>query len=51
MLRDRAVGRIAMVDEQSNTVFDEYVKPDVPVYSCLTALTGAIIVILYTLYT
>lgn len=29
-----------MVDDQAEVVFDEYVLPDVPIVSCLTALTG-----------
>ncbi|ETW04942.1 hypothetical protein H310_04035 [Aphanomyces invadans] len=37
---DRDVARIAVVDENESTVFDAYVKPDKPVVSYLTQLTG-----------
>jgi RNA exonuclease 4 len=37
---DRAVGSVAAVDEDEKTVFFEYVRPAVPVRSCLTPLTG-----------
>lgn len=38
--RERALGSVAAVDENEQTIFFEYVKPDVPVRSCLTQLTG-----------
>lgn len=37
---DRAVGSIAVVDMHENVVLNVVVKPNVPVVSCLTALTG-----------
>ncbi|RHZ40136.1 hypothetical protein DYB26_005835 [Aphanomyces astaci] len=37
---DRDVARIAVVDENEVTVFDSYVKPDKPIVSYLTQLTG-----------
>lgn len=37
---DRAVGSIAVVDMHENVVLNIIVKPDVPVVSCLTQLTG-----------
>lgn len=38
--KDRAVGLIAAVDPNENTIFFEYVKPDQPVASPMTLLTG-----------
>lgn len=37
---DRVVAQIAVVDDDLNTVLDIYVKPEVPVVSYLTDLTG-----------
>ncbi|RHY48721.1 hypothetical protein DYB38_005675 [Aphanomyces astaci] len=37
---DRDVARIAVVDENEVTLFDSYVKPDKPIVSYLTQLTG-----------
>jgi RNA exonuclease 4 len=37
---DRAVARVAVVDWEENIIFDRMVKPDLPVVSHLTALTG-----------
>lgn len=37
---DRDVARIAVVDEDENVVFDEYVKPEKEIVSYLTQLTG-----------
>jgi DNA polymerase III epsilon subunit-like protein len=37
---DRAVAAIAAVNEHEQSVFFEYVKPEQPVRSCLTPLTG-----------
>lgn len=37
---DRAVAIVAVVDEEEQTVFHKYVKPEVPVCSYLTPLTG-----------
>uniref|UniRef100_A0AAV1U1A2 C3H1-type domain-containing protein n=1 Tax=Peronospora matthiolae TaxID=2874970 RepID=A0AAV1U1A2_9STRA len=37
---DRDVARIAVVDEDEQVVFDQYVKPTKPVVSYLTQLTG-----------
>lgn len=37
---DRDVARIAVVDEDENVFFDEYVKPDKAIVSYLTQLTG-----------
>lgn len=39
-LAPRVVGRISMVDEDEVVVFDSFVRPTVPVISCLTELTG-----------
>eukprot|EP00929_Paragymnodinium_shiwhaense_P097354 TRINITY_DN59067_c0_g1_i1.p1 TRINITY_DN59067_c0_g1~~TRINITY_DN59067_c0_g1_i1.p1 ORF type:complete len:527 (+),score=46.68 TRINITY_DN59067_c0_g1_i1:107-1687(+) len=36
----RAVGSIAAVDQSERCIFFEYVRPDVPVRSCLTPLTS-----------
>ena len=38
--KNRAVGLIAAVDAYEQTVFFEYVRPDVPVVSPMTVLTG-----------
>jgi len=38
--KDRAVARVAMVDQYENIVFDRLVKPQVPIVSHLTQLTG-----------
>lgn len=37
---DRDVARIAVVDEAENVFYDQYVKPDKPIMSYLTQLTG-----------
>ncbi|RLN87707.1 hypothetical protein BBJ28_00014906, partial [Nothophytophthora sp. Chile5] len=37
---DRDVARIAMVDEDEQVVFDQYVQPSKPIVSYLTQLTG-----------
>ncbi|KAH9124908.1 hypothetical protein AeMF1_004406 [Aphanomyces euteiches] len=37
---DRDVARIAVVDENETTIFDSYVKPEKPIVSYLTQLTG-----------
>lgn len=37
---DRDVARIAVVDEEENVVFDQYVKPEKKIVSYLTQLTG-----------
>ena len=39
-ISDRAVARIAVVDEEEQVVFDQYVKPTKPIVSYLTQLTG-----------
>ncbi|KAF0701217.1 Aste57867_8291 [Aphanomyces stellatus] len=39
-VHDREVARIAIVGEDESTVFDSYVKPEKPVVSYLTELTG-----------
>mmetsp|Transcript_18692 Transcript_18692/g.34632 ORF Transcript_18692/g.34632 Transcript_18692/m.34632 type:complete len:364 (+) Transcript_18692:117-1208(+) len=38
--RDRAVARVAAVDAKGKVLFDSLVKPDEPIVSHLTALTG-----------
>lgn len=37
---DRSVAQIAVVDQYERLVLNVYVKPDQPVFSYLTALTG-----------
>ena len=37
---ERAVGHVAVVDQDENVVYQQYVKPDQPVVSYLTPLTG-----------
>lgn len=39
-ISDRDVARIAVVDEAEAVVYDQYVKPDKPIVSYLTQLTG-----------
>ena len=37
---ERAVGHVAVVDQDENVIYQQYVKPDQPVVSYLTPLTG-----------
>jgi hypothetical protein len=37
---DRSPAWVAIVDEQSKVVFDRFIKPKLPIVSCLTKLTG-----------